>query len=259
MFPSAAIARASPPELGSITLDKSGWHVYSNMEHVLERRTVTRQGLPLRLPLLRRGGGRLSTATCCRVTDDLLARSISFGIGVFDANLAPFGLRMRDDETAARRVAEQFCEVASPTSPARPCEPMASRGLDRRRHRRLRPGRPLVPRAVHRRGRRPAAGRHRDLEPGTAGAGDRRAPRGDGRRDRRRAPRQRRRRDGRGRHPEPVPRADRDPRARGRPARRRRQADRDGRRRKPRRCSRPPNAPGGSCPSIRTGAGTVTS
>ena len=39
----------------------------------------------------------------------------------------------------------------------------------------------------------------------------------------------RRRRDGRGRDPEPVPRPDRDPRAGGRAARRRRQADRDGR------------------------------
>jgi hypothetical protein len=47
-------------------------------------------------------------------TDALLARSLSIGIGVFDANLAPFGLRMRDDEDAARRVAERFCEVAHP-------------------------------------------------------------------------------------------------------------------------------------------------
>jgi hypothetical protein len=47
-------------------------------------------------------------------TDALLARSMSIGIGVFDANLAPFGLRMRDDAAAARRVAERFCEVATP-------------------------------------------------------------------------------------------------------------------------------------------------
>ena len=47
-------------------------------------------------------------------TDALLARSLSIGIGVFDTNLAPFGLRMRDDEEAARRCAERFCDVAAP-------------------------------------------------------------------------------------------------------------------------------------------------
>jgi hypothetical protein len=45
-------------------------------------------------------------------TDALLARSISFGIGVFDSNLAPFGLRMRDDADTARSRAAQFCDVA---------------------------------------------------------------------------------------------------------------------------------------------------
>ncbi len=47
-------------------------------------------------------------------TDALLARSMSIGIGVSDANLAPFGLRMRDDAAAARAVAERFRDVAGP-------------------------------------------------------------------------------------------------------------------------------------------------
>ena len=41
-------------------------------------------------------------------TDALLARSMSFGIGVVDPNLAPFGLRMRDDAGVARQQAERF-------------------------------------------------------------------------------------------------------------------------------------------------------
>jgi hypothetical protein len=45
-------------------------------------------------------------------TDALLARSMSIGIGVSDANLAPFGLRMRDDEAAARGVADRFRAAA---------------------------------------------------------------------------------------------------------------------------------------------------
>ena len=46
-------------------------------------------------------------------TDALLARSMSFAIGVLDPNLAPFGLRMRDDAEVARRQADRFREVAA--------------------------------------------------------------------------------------------------------------------------------------------------
>lgn len=110
-FPSAEIAGAVAAELGSITLAASGWHVYSNMEHLLERRTVSGRGCPFDCDC--HGDGK---ATYWRgmlpQTDALLARSMSIGIGVSDANLAPFGLRMRDDEAAARGVAERFRNVA---------------------------------------------------------------------------------------------------------------------------------------------------
>jgi hypothetical protein len=45
-------------------------------------------------------------------TDALLARSMSFGIGVLDPNLAPFGLYMRDDAEVARHQAERFRDIA---------------------------------------------------------------------------------------------------------------------------------------------------
>jgi dTDP-4-amino-4,6-dideoxygalactose transaminase len=112
VFPSAEIARRVAAEVGSITLAESGWHVYANMEHVLERRTVTGKGCPFDCRcfneaevIYRRG--------MLRQTDALLGRSISFGIGVFDMNLAPFGLRMRDDAEVARARAAQFREVAT--------------------------------------------------------------------------------------------------------------------------------------------------
>jgi 8-amino-3,8-dideoxy-alpha-D-manno-octulosonate transaminase len=112
-FPSAEIARDVAKELGSITLDASGWHVYSNMEHLLERRTVSGKGCPFDCSCFGAGGAEYHRGML-PVTDALLARALSIGIGVFDTNLAPFGLRMRDDESAARRVAERFCEVATP-------------------------------------------------------------------------------------------------------------------------------------------------
>jgi dTDP-4-amino-4,6-dideoxygalactose transaminase len=113
VLPTAAIAQGIAAELGSITLDKSGWHVYSNMEHVLERRTVTGKGCPFDCRCFNEEEV-VYRRDMLPLTDALLARSISIGIGVFDANLAPFGLRMRDDADVARAQAARFRDVAGP-------------------------------------------------------------------------------------------------------------------------------------------------
>ena len=113
VLPTPAIAQGIAAELGSITLDKSGWHVYSNMEHVLERRTVTGKGCPFDCRCFHEEEVVYRRDMLPR-TDALLARSISIGIGVFDTNLAPFGLRMRDDADVARAQAARFRDVAGP-------------------------------------------------------------------------------------------------------------------------------------------------
>jgi len=112
IFPDAATAGAVTAELGSITLDRSGWHVYSHMEHLLEQRTVTGRGCPFDCACTHEGAARY-TAGMLPATDALLARSMSFAIGVVDPNLAPFGLHMRDDAEVARRQAHRFRAVAA--------------------------------------------------------------------------------------------------------------------------------------------------
>jgi dTDP-4-amino-4,6-dideoxygalactose transaminase len=111
-FPSAEIARQIAAELGSIPLAASGWHVYSNMEHLLERRTVSGKGCPFDCSCFGHGQADYRAGMLPH-TDALLARSMSIGIGVSDANLAPFGLRMRDDAGAARSIADRFRGVAA--------------------------------------------------------------------------------------------------------------------------------------------------
>jgi dTDP-4-amino-4,6-dideoxygalactose transaminase len=111
-FPTAEIAAGVAAEVGSITLAESGWHVYSHMEHVLEKRTVTGKGCPFDCRCFNEEEVVYRRGMLPR-TDALLARSISLGIGVSDANLAPFGLRMRDDAEVARVRADQFREVAA--------------------------------------------------------------------------------------------------------------------------------------------------
>jgi dTDP-4-amino-4,6-dideoxygalactose transaminase len=111
IFPSAEIARGVARDLGAIVLADSGWHVYNHMEHLLERRTITGKGCPFDCPCHGTADARYEAGMLPR-TDALLERSISFGIGVSDPNLAPFGLRMRDGPDVARERATRFREVA---------------------------------------------------------------------------------------------------------------------------------------------------
>lgn len=110
IFPDATTARAVTAELGSITLDKSGWHVYAHMENLLDRRTVSERGCPFDCACHFDGAAEYH-AGMLPGTDALLARSMSFAIGVVDPNLAPFGLRMRDDDAVARAQAQRFAEA----------------------------------------------------------------------------------------------------------------------------------------------------
>ncbi|HEY7937606.1 MAG TPA: aminotransferase class I/II-fold pyridoxal phosphate-dependent enzyme [Candidatus Limnocylindrales bacterium] len=107
VLPSADIATKVAREVGSITLSESGWHVYSRMNHVLERRTVTGKGCPFNCEIADHSHGDYRIGMLPQ-TDALLERSISIGIGVRDANLAPFGLRMRDGADEARTTALTF-------------------------------------------------------------------------------------------------------------------------------------------------------
>jgi dTDP-4-amino-4,6-dideoxygalactose transaminase len=107
VLPSKEIARNVAQEVGSITLAESGWHTYSKMNHLLEKRTVNGKGCPFDCddPNHTHGDYRVGMLP---QTDALLERSISIGIGVRDANLAPFGLRMRDGAAEARKVGATF-------------------------------------------------------------------------------------------------------------------------------------------------------
>ena len=109
-FPDAEVAGAVADRLGAITLDRSGWHVYGNMENLLDQRTISGRGCPFDCSSTHEAPARYEPGML-PVTDALLSRSMSFAIGVLDPNLAPFGLRMRDNAEIARRQAERFIEA----------------------------------------------------------------------------------------------------------------------------------------------------
>ncbi len=100
-LPTAENAAAVAAELGTKTLAASGWHVYSNMEHLRSRRIVS--GFASRVADYVAEPGSLPA------TDALLARSITIGIGVVDAGIgSAFGINVRSDSADIDQVAKRF-------------------------------------------------------------------------------------------------------------------------------------------------------
>ena len=90
-------ARKVAESLQTVTVDQSGWHVYSNMDHV--NRCLAERGLP-------NGPGAYP------VTDDLLSRSINLSVGVVDAGLGSgFGININSTEAEIEFVAERFLQA----------------------------------------------------------------------------------------------------------------------------------------------------
>lgn len=80
--------------LGSKTIDQSGWHVYFNMEHVLN--------------YLKQAGQPHSKGSYPK-TDDILSRSMNISIGVVDGGLgAGWGINILSDNTEIEKRAHEF-------------------------------------------------------------------------------------------------------------------------------------------------------
>lgn len=83
--------------LGSKTIDHSGWHVYSNMEHVLN---------------YLKQAGQPHTKGSYPKTDDILSRSMNISVGVVDGGLgAGWGINILSDNNEIEKRAHEFKEA----------------------------------------------------------------------------------------------------------------------------------------------------
>ncbi|MBV9358626.1 MAG: DegT/DnrJ/EryC1/StrS family aminotransferase [Chloroflexi bacterium] len=113
IFPSTALARAVAADLHSRVLAQSGWHIYSQMEHLLRQRTASMKGAPFFADDPNRAAPDYWPGMLPR-TDDLVGRAMTIGIGVADANLgSSFGVTVVDDTAAVERTAARFRDTVS--------------------------------------------------------------------------------------------------------------------------------------------------
>jgi len=83
--------------LGSKTVDQSGWHVYANMEHVLNH-----------LKSL----GQPHTKGSYPKTDDILSRAMNISVGVVDAGLGSgWGININSSDAEIEMAAKQFIDA----------------------------------------------------------------------------------------------------------------------------------------------------
>jgi dTDP-4-amino-4,6-dideoxygalactose transaminase len=100
-FESEAAAQKVSKALASKTVYYSGWHVYNNMEQLLE----------YRLP----DGTRPYSKNMLPRTDDILRRSINLSVGVVDAGLgADFGINVLSSDAETIQKAQEFGRLVKP-------------------------------------------------------------------------------------------------------------------------------------------------
>jgi dTDP-4-amino-4,6-dideoxygalactose transaminase len=114
LMPTAEIAEKISRELGGRPMSEAGWHVYNNMENILEQRTITSEGCPFTCPYYTSKSPRMTYRKgMLPQTDALLNRAVNLSIGVPDVGLrSSFGVKITDGLDVVEQRATEFRRVA---------------------------------------------------------------------------------------------------------------------------------------------------
>lgn len=110
LFKDKAAADKFGVKVGSKTISYSGWHVYNNMEQILEKKTSTAYNCPY---ICEAYGQNIEyKAHMLPKTDSILERAINVSIGVVDKGLgAGFGIDINSTDDDIKNVADKIREL----------------------------------------------------------------------------------------------------------------------------------------------------
>jgi len=110
LFDTADRANKFCQAMGTVPIAKSGWHVYNNMEQILNKVTATKANCPYDCP-------RFETKVeyhkhMLPQTDDILDRAVNISVGVVDKGLGSgCGINIKSDTEEINAVAKHIREV----------------------------------------------------------------------------------------------------------------------------------------------------
>lgn len=110
IFKDKATADKFAAKIGSATISHSGWHVYNNMEQILNKHTATEYGCPY---ICEAYGKEIEyKAHMLPKTDDIVERALNVSIGVVDKGLgAGFGLNINSTDDEIQAVGNKIAEI----------------------------------------------------------------------------------------------------------------------------------------------------
>jgi dTDP-4-amino-4,6-dideoxygalactose transaminase len=110
IFKTTELAENFCKALDMATISKSGWHVYSNMEQLLQKKTPSGKGDPFHCT--ENGRNIKYEVGMLPKTDDILTRAVNISIGVVDKGLgAGFGINILSDNEEIQAVGNRIIDV----------------------------------------------------------------------------------------------------------------------------------------------------
>ncbi len=110
IFDTVDLAERFAEKIGSKPIAYSGWHVYNNMEQILNKVTGAAANCPYDCP--KYAEKREYKKNMLPKTDDLVARAVNISVGVVDKGLgSSAGINLNSDDAEIERVGNQLAEI----------------------------------------------------------------------------------------------------------------------------------------------------